>query len=73
MLALLGAADGSGAVPGRRVAVTGLGVLATCGFGKEAFWAGLLGDAPTGIRRVEGFDATPLFGPKEVRRIDRFA
>jgi 3-oxoacyl-[acyl-carrier-protein] synthase II len=73
MLAVLGAADGSGAVPGRRVAVTGLGVLATCGVGKEAFWTGLLSDPPTGIRRVEGFDATPLFGPKEVRRIDRFA
>ena len=47
MLALLGAADGSGAVPGRRVAVTGVGVLATCGFGKEGFWAGLLSDPLT--------------------------
>ena len=73
MLALVGAADGTGAVPGRRVAVTGLGVLATCGFGKGDFWAGLLSAPPTGMRRVEGFDATPLFGPKEVRRIDRFA
>jgi len=72
MLALLGAADGSGAVPGRRVAVTGVGVLATCGFGKEGFWAGLLSDPPTGLRRVQGFDASPFFGPKEVRRVDRF-
>ena len=28
---------------GRRVAVTGLGVVAPCGLGKEAFWSGLLG------------------------------
>ena len=32
---------------GRRVAVTGLGVVASCGSGAEAFWAGLL--AETGI------------------------
>jgi len=73
MQALLGAADGTGAVPGRRVAITGLGVIATCGVGKDAFWRGLLGSAPVGARRVEDFDATPLFGPKEVRRVDRFA
>jgi 3-oxoacyl-[acyl-carrier-protein] synthase II len=73
MLALLGAPDGHGSVPGRRVAVTGVGVVATCGIGKDAFWQGLLAEPPDGVRRVEGFDATPLFGPKEVRRIDRFA
>ena len=28
---------------GRRVAVTGLGVVAPCGLGKDAFWSGLLG------------------------------
>ncbi|HEX9547899.1 MAG TPA: beta-ketoacyl synthase N-terminal-like domain-containing protein, partial [Acidimicrobiales bacterium] len=72
MLALLGAADGTGAVPGRRVALTGLGVVASCGIGKDAFWTGLLREPPDGIRRVEGFDATPFFGPKEVRRVDRF-
>jgi 3-oxoacyl-[acyl-carrier-protein] synthase II len=72
MLALLGAADGTGAIAGRRVAVTGLGVVASCGIGKDAFWTGLLSDPPEGIRRVEGFDATPFFGPKEVRRVDRF-
>jgi 3-oxoacyl-[acyl-carrier-protein] synthase II len=73
MLAVLGAADGTGAIPGRRVAVTGVGVVAACGIGQDAFWAGLLAEAPVGIRRVEGFDATNLFGPKEVRRVDRFA
>ena len=73
MLAVLGAADGTGAIRGRRVAVTGIGVVAPCGIGREAFWNGLLSPAPVGIRRVEGFDATDVFGPKEVRRADRFA
>ncbi len=73
MLALLGAPDGRGSVPGRRVAVTGVGVVAPCGIGKDAFWQGLMAEPPVGPRQVEGFDATPLFGPKEVRRIDRFA
>jgi len=73
MLALVGAADGTGSVPGRRVAITGLGVIASCGIGKEAFWDGLLATPPDGIRRIEGFDGTPYFGPKEVRRVDRFA
>jgi 3-oxoacyl-[acyl-carrier-protein] synthase II len=73
MLAVLGAADGTGAIRGRRVAVTGIGVVAPCGVGQDAFWSGLLSPAPVGIRRVEGFDATEVFGPKEVRRTDRFA
>ena len=62
-----------GPVPGRRVAVTGLGVLACCGIGLEAFWEGLQRPAPEGERRVPGFDPTLWFGPKEVRRVDRFA
>jgi 3-oxoacyl-[acyl-carrier-protein] synthase II len=58
----------------RRAAVTGIGVVASCGIGKEAFWAGLLAPpADERVRPVVGFDATPLFGPKEVRRVDRFA
>jgi 3-oxoacyl-[acyl-carrier-protein] synthase II len=59
-------------VAGRRVAITGIGVLACCGNGREAFWQGLLRDPPEGERRVRDFDATPFFGPKEVRRVDRF-
>jgi 3-oxoacyl-[acyl-carrier-protein] synthase II len=59
--------------PGRRVAVTGIGVMATCGLGKEAFWAGLLSDPPTGERRLHDFDPEPYFdNPKEARRADRF-
>jgi len=58
---------------GRRVAVTGIGVIATCGSGKDAFWEGLLGPAPVGARKVEDFDPTPYFdNPKQVRRADRF-
>src|SRR5579864_1090227 len=59
-------------VAGRRVAITGVGVLACCGNGREAFWEGLLREPPEGERRVRDFDATPYFGPKEVRRVDRF-
>ena len=62
-----------GPVAGRRVAITGLGVVACCGIGTDAFWEGLLAPAPEGERRVAGFDPTGWFGPKEVRRVDRFA
>jgi len=62
-----------GPVQGRRVAITGLGVLACCGIGLDAFWDGLQRPAPEGERRVPGFDPTVWFGPKEVRRVDRFA
>ncbi|MFC0082186.1 beta-ketoacyl-[acyl-carrier-protein] synthase family protein [Aciditerrimonas ferrireducens] len=63
----------AGPVPGRRVVVTGLGVLACCGLGVEAFWEGLLRPWPGGERRVPDFDPAAYFGPKEVRRVDRFA
>ena len=72
MLALVGKADGTGSISGRRVAITGLGVVASCGSGKDAFWEGLLRTPPDGVRRIEDFDGTPFFGPKEVRRVDRF-
>ncbi|HET9691051.1 MAG TPA: beta-ketoacyl-ACP synthase II [Acidimicrobiales bacterium] len=73
MLALWGPGDGSGDVRGRRVAVTGVGVVAPCGVGAEAFWAGLFGPQPDGTeRRVPDFDATAIYGPKDIRRVDRF-
>ena len=63
MLAVAGAPDGTGAVRGRRVVVTGLGVVSSCGTGPEAFWQGLLGPAPVGrARPVEGLDVAALFG-----------
>ncbi len=47
--------------------------MSSCGIGPEAFWRGLLGPAPVGrARPVEGLDASALFGPKELRRADRF-
>ena len=57
---------------GRRVAVTGMGVLATCGSGTDAFWDGLCAAPPEGERRLHDFDPEPLFdNPKETRRADR--
>jgi 3-oxoacyl-[acyl-carrier-protein] synthase II len=73
MLAVHPSPDGRQAIQGRRVAVTGIGVVAPCGIGRDAFWNGLLGPEPSGPRRVSpDFDATDLYGPKEVRRVDRF-
>ena len=67
-------ATGPGDGPvGRRVAVTGMGVLAHAGIGVDAFWEGLSRPAEMSHhRRVEGFDPSAYFGPKEVRRVDRF-
>ncbi len=62
-----------GPIAGRRVAITGIGVLASCGIGADAFWAGLHGPAPDGERRVADFDAERWFTPKDARTLDRFA
>ena len=56
----------------KRVVVTGLGIVSSVGLGKDAFWDGILGPAPEGDRRVTDFDPNEYFGPKEVRRADRF-
>ena len=59
---------------GRRVAVTGLGVVAPCGVGRDAFWSGLLGPGLSGGRTtaIADWDPTPYFAnPKEARR-ERF-
>jgi 3-oxoacyl-[acyl-carrier-protein] synthase II len=63
----------SGPVPGRRVAVTGLGAVSCCGLGVEPLWEGLIHPSIEGERRVPDFDPSSYFGPKEVRRVDRFA
>ena len=58
----------------RRVAITGYGVVAPCGVGKEAFWQGLLGPGTTGgtSTRLPDWDPSPWFeSPKEARRADR--
>jgi 3-oxoacyl-[acyl-carrier-protein] synthase II len=60
---------------GRRIAVTGLGVVAPCGIGKDAFWSGLLGPGLSGGMRkttIDDWDATPYYdSPKDARRADR--
>ena len=59
---------------GHRVAITGYGVVAPCGIGKQNFWQGLLGPGLSGSHTVEieNWDPSPYFaGPKEVRRSDR--
>jgi 3-oxoacyl-[acyl-carrier-protein] synthase II len=60
---------------GRRVVVTGIGVVAHCGTGKEAFWEGLLRPVTDvgPARAVPDFDAAKWYdNPKELRRTDRF-
>lgn len=56
----------------RKVVVTGLGVVASCGVGTESFWEGLCGSPPEGDRRIENFDPSEYFkNSKEARRADR--
>ena len=58
----------------RRVAITGLGVVAPCGQGKEAFWKGLLGPGITDHKAIHiaDWDPLPYFdNPKDARRADR--
>ncbi len=58
----------------RRVAVTGLGVVAPCGIGRDAFWKGLFAAPPAGDQQqIADWDPSPWFdSPKEARRADRF-
>ena len=59
---------------GHRVAITGLGVVAPCGIGKDAYWQGLLGPGITGTTSVtiDEWDSTPYYSsPKDARRADR--
>ncbi|HMD47093.1 MAG TPA: beta-ketoacyl-ACP synthase II [Acidimicrobiales bacterium] len=64
-----------GPLAGRRVAVTGLGALTCAGLGVDTLWEALVHPAANpGDHRVPAdFDASMWFGPKEVRRVDRFA
>lgn len=59
---------------GHRVAITGLGVVAPCGIGKDAYWKGLLGPGLTDRKyiEIEDWDPLPYFNnPKDARRADR--
>ncbi|HEV8342826.1 MAG TPA: beta-ketoacyl-ACP synthase II [Candidatus Binatia bacterium] len=42
---------------GRRVVITGLGVVCSIGLGKESFWSALL-EGKSGIRSIQSFDAS---------------
>ena len=58
----------------RRVAVTGLGVVAPAGVGRDAFWQGLLGPGLVGAEAAEipDWDPGPWYeNPKQARRADR--
>ena len=71
----------------RRAVITGLGVVASNGIGKEAFWNALK-EGKSGIKKITRFDATSyssqvagevsnfeptdFMSPKSARRIDRF-
>ena len=59
---------------GRRIAITGFGVVAPCGQGKQAFWDGLLGPGLTDVGRsveIQNWDPTPYYAtPKDARRAD---
>jgi len=59
---------------GHRVAVTGFGVVAPCGVGKQDFWSGLLGPGFAGAKstEIQDWDPSPWFdSPKDARRSDR--
>lgn len=60
---------------GRRVVITGVGVIAPCGTGAEDFWAGLQRPAEPAVeRRVVDFDPSRWgISHVEARRMDRFA
>lgn len=60
---------------GRRVAITGYGVVSPVGLGREAYWQGLLGPGITDHKfiTVPDWDPLPYFdSPKDARRADRF-
>ncbi len=59
----------------RKVVVTGVGVVAPCGTGADAFWAGLATPPESAVvRRVTGFDSSQWgLSRVEPRRLDRFA
>ena len=58
----------------RRVVVTGVGAVAHCGIGRDAFWDGLLHSDPGDASRViTQFDGTTAYDNViELRRADRF-
>lgn len=60
---------------GRRVVITGVGVVSCCGIGRDEFWAGLgKQPEPAAERTVTGFDpARSGMRQAQAHRLDRFA
>src|SRR5690349_17530800 len=70
----------------RRVVVTGVGIVAPNGLGKEAFWQALM-QGLSGVRSIRRYDPTPsttriageivdfnplaYFEPQELKKVDR--
>jgi 3-oxoacyl-(acyl-carrier-protein) synthase len=60
--------------PPRRVVVTGIGVVSSCGVGVEAFGQGLpTPPAARQLRTVEDVGSSPWLPPEQARPLDRFA
>ena len=74
--------------PRRRAVITGIGPIAACGIGREAFWdsirEGRSGIAPVtsfdasifrarNAGEVRDWDAAPFFPPHRLKRLDRYA
>ncbi len=57
----------------RRAVVTGIGVVAAPGIGRDTFWKGLGVDPGPGPYEVPGWDPEPTIPRREARRLDRFA
>lgn len=57
----------------RRVAITGVGVLAGPGVGCSDFWKGLANDPGPGHHEIKNWDPEPWIPLREHRRLDRFS
>ena len=57
----------------RRAVVTGVGVVAAPGVGRDTFWKGLAEDPGRGPHVIQTWDPEPEIPRREARRLDRFA
>lgn len=57
----------------RRAVVTGVGVVAAPGVGRDTFWKGLTYNPAAGPHEVANWDPEPEIPRREARRLDRFA
>jgi len=69
---VLAGVTNDGPVPGRRVAVTGIGAVTCAGIGADTLWQALQSPVAPASQLVGEFDASAIGGPKELRRLDPF-